>query len=58
MSGKELLGQVWLLLSAFGICFALLSGFQELLRGESAKAIGAVVLGLLVYLAIGRTKRE
>jgi hypothetical protein len=32
--------------------------FPELLRGESAKAIGAVVLGLLVYLAIGRTKRE
>ncbi len=55
---KRVAGQVWLLLSAFGICFALLSGLQEIGRGETMKASAAVVLGVVIYLGLGRTKRE
>lgn len=58
MTAKELLGQVWLLLSAFGICFAALSSVQELARGEVFKALGAAVLGTIVYANIGRQKQE
>jgi len=55
---RELLGQVWLLLSAFGICFAALSAVEEIANGEVAKSLAALGLGLIVYLTIGRPKRE
>lgn len=55
---RRMLGQVWLLLSAFGICFALLSSAEEIGRGEIGKAVGALLLGVLVYLTVGRPKRE
>jgi len=52
------LGQIWLLLSGFGICFALLSGLEEVLAGQYLKAGSAVVLGVLIYVVIRRQKRE
>jgi ABC-type polysaccharide/polyol phosphate export permease len=55
---RALLGQAWLLLSAFGICFAILSGIEEIARGDVAKSLAAVGLGLVVYLTIARPARE
>lgn len=57
MQYQDVLGHVWLLLSAFGICFALLSCVEDVLAGHYAKAVGALLGGLLVYRFIGRSKR-
>lgn len=55
---RRFLGHVRLLLSAFGICFALLSSLRELWQGEIAKTAGALALGLPKSLSVGRPKRE
>ena len=55
---RRFLGQLWLLLAAFGICFALLSALEEAARGDYLKALAAVALGLVVYAAVGRPRQE
>lgn len=58
MHYRAVLGHIWLLLSAFGICFALLSSLEEVVSGRYVKAGAALILGLLIYVVIGRNKRE
>jgi len=58
MGLKRFLGQRWLVLSGFGICFAVLSSVQEVWRGDIAKSLLALVLGLAIYLTVGRPTQE
>lgn len=55
---KYVLGQIWLLLSAYGICFAVLSSIEEALQGNYWKTVGACVLGITVYLTLAKNKKE
>ena len=58
MKWSKILKEVWLMLSGFGIMFAVLSWFQEsgILSSEigSYKGWAAVATGLVLYFLIGR----
>ena len=45
---------VWLILAAYGVWFAAISGAEEVLGGKVWKVILAVVLGILSYVVIER----
>ena len=58
MKWRKILKEVWLMLSGFGIMFAVLSWFQE--SGMLSSEIGgykgwtAVATGLVLYFLVGR----
>ena len=58
MKWSKILKEVWLMLSGFGIMFAVLSWFQEsgILSSEigSYKGWAAVATGLVLYFLVGR----
>ena len=58
MKWSKILKEVWLMLSGFGIMFAVLSWFQEsgILSSEigSNKGWTAVATGLVLYFLVGR----
>ena len=58
MKWSKILKEVWLMLSGFGIMFAVLSWFQEsgILSSEIGgyKGWAAVATGLVLYFLVGR----
>jgi len=43
---------LWLVLAAYGVWFAILSGAEEVVNGKHWKAVTSLVLGIAVYLII------
>lgn len=51
---KKYQHHLWLILAAYGVWFALLSGMEEILNGKIWKAGLALILGAITYLIIER----
>ncbi len=49
---------LWLVLAAYGVWFAIFSGFEELLAGKFWKVSLALILGLFVYILIELTNKN
>lgn len=54
---KQRSHHLWLILAAFGVWFAVLSGLEEVVSGKFWKAGVSLVLGVLVYFII-KTKTK
>jgi hypothetical protein len=52
------LKQLWLVLSAYGVWFAILSGMEEVLHDKYWKVAMSLFLGLLVYYIIEIRNRK
>jgi len=52
MKKKIHLHHLWLVLAAYGVWFAVLSGVEEVVNGKYWKAITSLVLGIAVYVII------
>ncbi len=49
---KHKLHHAWLILAAYGVWFAVLSGLEEVVNGKFWKASLALILGVITYLII------
>lgn len=49
---KHRLHRVWLVLAAYGVWFAVLSGIEEVFNGKFWKAGLSIALGIITYLVI------
>lgn len=52
MSKKHKVEHLWLILAAYGVWFAVLSGVEEISRGKLWKTTLSLVLGVITYLVI------
>lgn len=52
MKRKNHLHNIWLIIAAYGVWFAIFSGIEEINHGKYWKVGLSLVLGLLVYLLI------
>jgi len=43
---------LWLVLAAYGVWFAIFSGLEEVFYGKLWKVVLSAIFGLLVYIAI------
>lgn len=43
---------LWYILGAYGVWFAIFSGFEEMSHGKFWKAVSSILLGILVYYII------
>ena len=58
MRKKHNIRHIWLILAAYGVFFAMFSGFEELSHGKYWKVIASLTLGAIVYFIIeSREKR-
>ncbi|MEK7185747.1 MAG: hypothetical protein AAB675_00070 [Patescibacteria group bacterium] len=48
----------WFILGAYGVWFAILSGTEEVISGKYWKIILALILGVISYLMIAKTKKS
>ena len=48
------LKHIWLVLAAYGVWFAILSGIEEIQSGKYWKVIWGLILGIVVYLLVER----
>lgn len=52
MKHRHHIHHLWLVLAAYGVWFAVLSGMEEVSRGKYWKVIVGLFLGLCTYAAI------
>lgn len=52
MKKKHKVHHLWLILAAYGVWFAVLSGIEEIFMGKYWKVILGIFFGIIVYLLI------
>lgn len=52
MKKKHQFHHLWLILAAYGVWFAILSGIEESLSGKYWKVVLGLIFGIIVYLII------
>ncbi len=47
---KQLVKHLWIILGAYGVWFALFSGFEEVARGKYWKVIASLACGFIIFI--------
>ena len=58
MKHKHKVHHLWLVLAAYGVWFAVLSGIEEVEHGKYWKAVLSLILGVIIYFMIEKKLKK